>query len=134
MGIGFLTGSAPAWAEIAMPLTSVLVLVLYYAYQAWIDSQADSSTPASQLTLNTLMQRVRSAWVNKNYNGGSEAVNVSFLPTNPQRFRFNSKLSIRGLIADVSRLHPLKCLLWLLSVCRLLRLAHHHPWQLSFML
>ncbi len=77
MAGGFLTGSAPAWVEISMPLASVAIFVVYYAYQAWIEAKSDSSTPASQLTLNTLMRRVRSAWVHKNYNGGSSAVNVS---------------------------------------------------------
>ena len=60
-----------------MPLLSIAVFVVYYSYQAWVESKSDASTLASQMTLNTLMRRVRSAWVHKNYNGGSSAVNVS---------------------------------------------------------
>jgi len=110
-----------------MPVISVAVFVVYYAYQAWVESMSDSSTPASQMTLNTLMRRVRSAWVHKNFNGGSAAVNVSQ----------SSKVAFRitlHLYADVSRLHPFQRFFRLLCFCRELRAFDDNARQLPILL
>lgn len=76
--MAFLTGDAPIWAEVVMPLASVLIFSSYYSVQRCCERQslAQQEFPA-RLSMSRVMRHARRAWVHVHHaRGGGAGVNT----------------------------------------------------------